>query len=64
MTNRFLQKYNGDWPPANPYADSDSPKSKALRESTHPMFKPFSTTLTSYKKECRDGGKGQKEKDT
>ena len=62
MTNHFLQKCDGDWPPANPFADPESPESKAVRDGSGvPGLRPQSTTLSSYKRECRDGGKGQKE---
>lgn len=59
-TNRWRAKCNGNWPPANPYADPNSPESVAWREGRVPGLEMQSTTL-NLRKECRDGGKGRKE---
>ena len=62
MTNKFLQKCDGDWPPANPYSDPNSPESVAIREGTLDCLKkPEDRGTLNLKKECRDGGKGRKE---
>ena len=46
---------------ANPLADPESAESQAVRDGSGvPGLKPQSTILSSYKKECRDGGKGNK----
>lgn len=62
VENYFRWKTGLPRTPANPYADPDSPESKAVRDGSGvPGLKPQSTTLSAYKKECRDGGKGNKE---
>lgn len=47
--------------PANPYADPQSPESQSINDPNNPFVQRASNTITGYKKECRDGGKGQKE---
>jgi hypothetical protein len=47
--------------PANPYADPESPESQSVNDPNNPFLQRASNIITGYKKECRDGGKGQAE---